>query len=55
MFGFNYLSCPSSFILFAAEAAFPIDQASVAGYLFAFSQTFGFVAGLICAAFLNKT
>jgi len=55
LFGFNYLSSPSAFILFAAETAFPIDQASVTGYLFAISQTFGFVGGLICASALNKT
>jgi len=46
-FGFNYLSVPSIFILYSAEAAFPLDPASITGYLFALSQTFGFVGGII--------
>lgn len=55
IFGFHYLSSPPTFILFAAETAFPIDQASVTGYLFAISQTFGFLGGIICSAVLDKT
>ena len=35
VFGFNYFSQPSLFVLYGSELAFPVDQASVAGYLLA--------------------
>jgi len=55
LFGFNSYSSIAIFILYAAETTFPIDQASVAGYLLAITEIFGFVSGLICASVLNKT
>ena len=55
IFGFNYYSIPSYFVVYGAQIAFPVDQASVAGYLFAISQTFGFVLSLILLPFVNET
>ena len=34
-------------MLYGAELAYPVDQASVAGYLISIAQGFGFVVGLI--------
>ena len=55
LFGFNFFSLPSVYILFAGELAFPLDQTSIAGYLLAVSQTVGFGFGFATAACLNKT
>jgi len=38
---------PSIMVAYASELTFPIDEGSSAGYLFAFSQTFGFILGII--------
>lgn len=53
--GFNYMAVPSYFVVYGAQIAFPVDQASVAGYLFAISQTFGFILGLVLIPFINGT
>jgi len=54
-FCFNYFSIPSIYILYSTEVAFPIDQASAAGYLMAISQTFGFLSGILYANLLDGT
>jgi hypothetical protein len=51
--GFNYYAIPSVCIVYASQVAFPVDQASVAGYLFAISHTVGFGMGLAFIPFLN--
>lgn len=53
LFGINYFSVPSIYLLFSTEIAFPVDQASAAGYLMAISQTVGFIGGIIYASVLN--
>ena len=50
LFGFNYFSQASYYVLYGAQIAFPVDQASVAGYLISISNTFGFILGLIMVA-----
>ena len=53
--GFFTIPAPSIVISYASEVVFPIDEGSSAGYLFAASQTFGFVLGFGSISFLNKT
>ena len=55
LFGANYFSIPSHFVVYGSQLAFPIEQGTVAGYLFAFAQTFGFILGLILSIFLDGT
>jgi hypothetical protein len=55
LFGFNFFSEPSFFVFYGAQIAFPVDQASIAGYLVAIAQTFGFVLGIIMVAMLDGT
>jgi hypothetical protein len=55
LFGVNYFSIPSIYVLFSTEIAFPVDQASAAGYLLAISQTIGFIVGIIYASLLDGT
>jgi len=53
LLGFNYYAIPSYFVVYGAQIAFPVDQASVAGYLFSISQTFGFVLSLVLLPFVD--
>ena len=53
--GFFTIPSPSILISYASEVVFPIDEGSSAGYLFAASQTFGFLFGFGSISFLNKT
>ena len=53
LFCFNHFSLPSIYVLFSTEIAFPIDQASAAGYMIAVSQTVGFLSGLLFAYILD--
>jgi len=55
LYGFTYYAIPSYFVVYGAQIAFPVDQASVAGYLFAIAQTFGFILGLILVPLLDET
>jgi hypothetical protein len=55
LFGLNYFAVPSVYLYFSTEIAFPMDQASAAGYLMAILQTVGFIGGIIYASFLNGT
>jgi hypothetical protein len=43
------------FITYSAELTFPVPQASATGYLFAGSQTVGFISGMIWVSILDKT
>lgn len=55
LFGFFMMPLLSMFIMYASQIAFPIDEASTAGYLLLSAQTFGFAAGFAAINFLNKT
>lgn len=55
LFGFNYFSEPSFFVVYGAQLAFPVDQASVAGYIVSIAQTFGFIAGIIYVSMFDGT
>jgi hypothetical protein len=48
------MAIPPFFIVYGAQIAFPVDQASIAGYLIACLHTFGFVLGVILVALLKK-
>jgi len=47
MVGFFLIPLPSILITYGSELVFPIDESSSAGYLFASSQTFGFLIGFV--------
>jgi hypothetical protein len=53
--GFFLIPMPSILITYASQVVFPIDEGSSAGYLFASSQTFGFLIGLMFTQILNST
>ena len=53
--GFFMIPTPSIVISYASEVVFPIDEGSSAGYLFATSQTFGFIFGFGSISYLNRT
>jgi MFS family permease len=53
--GFHGFACPSNMIVYGSQIAFPVDQASIAGYLISISQAFGFVLGLILVPFVTQT
>ena len=55
LMGFTYFAIPSYFVVYGSQIAFPADQASVAGYLFAIAQTFGFILGLILVPLITET
>ena len=55
LIGAAYNASPSVFILFGSQIAFPVDQASVAGYLLVISHITGFGLGLIFLLFVNET
>ena len=44
----------SLLIAYASDVAFPVGQGSVTGYMFAFSQTFGFIAGICFISWIDK-
>ena len=51
--GFFLVPLTALFAAYASEAAFPESQGSVTGYLFAVSQTFGFILGFICVNWMD--
>jgi MFS-type transporter involved in bile tolerance (Atg22 family) len=53
--GFFLIPNPSILISYSSEVVFPIDESSSAGYLFASSQTFGFLVGFSSITYLDKT
>ncbi len=53
--GAAYNASPSVFIVFGSQVAFPVDQASVAGYILGISHFVGFGLGLIFLPFVNET
>jgi hypothetical protein len=53
--GFFLIPLPSILITFGSEVVFPIDESSSAGYLFASSQTFGFLIGFFSIQILDST
>ena len=53
IFGFNYFSGPSLFVMYGAQIAFPVDQASVAGYLISIAQAVGFLVGLVMVSLVT--
>ena len=53
--GFFILPLPSLFISYSAELTYPIAQGSATGYLFTGAQTLGFVFGIACVSFIDKT
>ena len=55
IFGFNYFSEPSFFVVYGAQLAFPVDQASVAGYIVSIAQTAGFLLGIIFVSMFDGT
>lgn len=55
LFGFNYFSEPSFFVVYGAQLAFPVDQASVAGYIISIAQAFGFLIGVIFVSMFDGT
>lgn len=52
--GFFVIPIPSLCISFASELVFPLDEGSSTGYLFAGSQTFGFVIGAIITVIVEQ-
>lgn len=52
--GFFLAPLTALFTAYASEAAFPEGQASITGYLFAISQTFGFVLGIACVSWIDN-
>ena len=50
-----YAAIPSFFVVYGSQIAFPVDQASIAGYLISISQTVGFLIGLVLLPFVRKT
>ena len=51
--GFFLIPLTSLYFTYSAEVAFPIGEASAGGYLFAASQTFGFILGLIVISLID--
>ena len=47
LIGFFEFAVMPTLVVYAAEAVFPIDLSSSAGYLFASAQTFGFLVGIL--------
>lgn len=52
--GFFLIPMPALFISYASELVFPLDEGSSAGYLFAGSQTFGFLLGFFVTLILDE-
>jgi hypothetical protein len=53
--GFFNIPTTSLFMSYSSEVVFPLGEGSATGYLFAASQTFGFVAGLGSAALVSSS
>lgn len=53
--GFFIIPLPSLFISYSAELTYPVAQGSATGYLFTGAQTLGFVFGIACVSFIDKT
>ena len=52
--GFFLLPLTSLFMAYSSEVVFPLGEGSATGYLFASSQTFGFLLGLGMISFIDK-
>ena len=52
--GFFVIPLTALFTTYSAEQTFPAPQASATGYLFAGSQTIGFVSGLLWISWLDE-
>lgn len=50
IFQLSYNPLLPFFVVYGAQLAFPIDQASIAGYIIAICHLFAFVLGLILVA-----
>ena len=55
LYGAFYIVVPPIYALFGSEIAFPLEQASVFGYMLACAQLFGFLMGLLFTALLHKS
>lgn len=55
MLGIFFVPLPSILISYSSEVVFPIDESSSAGYLFACSQTFGFIVGFSSISYLTQS
>lgn len=53
--GFFVIPLTALFTMYSTELSFPVAQGSATGYLFAGSQTVGFISGIIWAYILDKT
>ena len=51
-FGFFVTPLPSLYMAYSSEVIYPLGEGSATGYLFAASQTYGFVIGLGAIAFV---
>jgi sugar phosphate permease len=52
--GFFVFPITAIFTAYSAELSFPVVQGSATGYLFACSQTFGFVSGLAWSSIIDE-
>lgn len=52
--GFFVIPLTALFTTYSAELTFPTPQGSATGYLFAGSQTIGFISGLIWISLIDK-
>lgn len=53
--GFFIFPLQPLLVAYASDVAFPVGQGSITGFLFAFSQTFGFISGLVFISWIDKT
>ena len=53
--GFFVIPLTDLFTTYSAELTYPVGQGSATGYLFAGSQTVGFISGMIWIIILDKT
>lgn len=53
--GFFVIPLTALFTTYSSELTYPVAQGSATGYLFAGSQTVGFVSGMIWVLILDKT
>lgn len=51
--GFFVIPVASLLIAYSSECVYPLGEASAAGYLFAGSQTFGFVLGIVSVSLVD--
>ena len=52
--GAFFIPLPSLFLSYSSETVFPLGEGSATGYIYAVSQTFGFLLGLGSISFLDK-